>query len=91
MVRFDLHRTSELVSLNHEIADAHKVLAGLKGDIERATTAFDKVSKDRTEREAQLSGLNGEVQRLIAVRTESEAFMANVKMQLGSVQIGHRQ
>jgi chromosome segregation ATPase len=89
-VKSELERGSTLVGLNREIAAARKTLASLQADTERANQALEKLSKERTEREAQLNVLRNEAQRMIAIRTEGEAVMANLRAQLNSVQIGHR-
>jgi len=84
----DLGRASGLVGLKSEINKANKTLEALKVETAEATTALEKLAKERKEREAQINALGLEARRLIAIRTEGEAAMANIKAQLAQVQIG---
>jgi predicted nucleic acid-binding Zn-ribbon protein len=89
-VLHDLHRGSSLVGLNHEIAEARKKLEALKVETGKASTALEKLAKEQTEREAKVKALDGEAQRLIAIRVEGEAAMAHIRAQLQQVQLGNR-
>jgi hypothetical protein len=80
-----------LAGLDHEIAGARKTLKALEVEIGVKKGEVEKVLKELKEREAQLPALRNEAQRMIAIRTEGEAVMAHLRMQLSSVQIGHRQ
>lgn len=86
----DLHRAAGLVGVGHNIEQARAELQRVKRETEQASKALERLSKERTEREAQVNALGDEVRRLVAIRTESEAAMANIRAQLGSVQIGAR-
>jgi|SRR6516162_3154125 len=84
----DLGRASGLVGLNSEIKKARATLEGLKGETAEATKALEKLAKERNESEAKLVALGSEAQRMIAIRVEGEAVMANLRAQLQRVQIG---
>jgi chromosome segregation ATPase len=86
----DLSRGSSLVGLNHEITAARKVLATLQADTERATAAKAVVERQCVDGERRLVSLNNEAQRMIAIRTEGEAVMADLRTKLHSVQLGNR-
>jgi chromosome segregation ATPase len=79
----DLHRLSGLVGVGHDIEKARKELARVKSETAEATKALDKLSKERTERQAQIVALGNEAQRQLAIRTEAEAAMSKIKTQLG--------
>jgi chromosome segregation ATPase len=87
-VRADLQRASILVGVGHDIASARKVLETLKSETAQAKAALEKLAKERTAREAEVKVLGDEARRLVAIRTEGEAAMANLRAQLRSVQIG---
>jgi chromosome segregation ATPase len=86
----DLHRASSLGSIRAEIKKAQKALAALNIEKEKASTALAALAKERTGLEARVDTLNNEVRRLLAIRSESQATMADIKMKLQQVQIGHR-
>jgi chromosome segregation ATPase len=86
-VRFDLQRGSELVSLNHEIAEARKTLGELKADIAREHAARDGAVKQRGEAEKELNSVLGEIERLRQERIEAHADMKHITQLLGSVEL----
>ena len=86
----DLDRGSTLAGINSEIKKARTELKRVKSETEQATAALEKLAKERTEAEAKLVALGNEAQRMINIRTEGEAVMANLRAQLAQVQIGQR-
>jgi chromosome segregation ATPase len=86
----ELQRVAVLAGVGHDLEKAHTELNRVKSETAEASKALERLAQERTAREAQLNALNGEVQRLVAIRTESEGVMAHIKMQLNSVQIGQR-
>jgi chromosome segregation ATPase len=83
----DLNRGSSLVGLNHEIAGARKTLEALKVETAETTKALEVLNKQRMDGARQLVALNNEAQRMIAIRTEGEAVMADLRAKIQSVQI----
>jgi hypothetical protein len=77
-----------LATLGSEIAKERKELAKLKAETAKETTALAALQKQRAAGERQLGALQNEANRMIAIRTEGEAAMANIKAQLAQVQIG---
>src|SRR5262249_42468740 len=90
LVRADLASASDLVGVSHDIAKARAELKQLKGETAKEAKALEALVKQRTEAETQLVALRNDAQRLIAIRSEGEAVMANLRRQLQSVQIGIR-
>jgi chromosome segregation ATPase len=86
----NLQKASNLASLDSDIKKAKAELAALKSETEKASTVLAALGKQRTEADARLVALGNEAQRLIALRTESEAVMASIKTKLQQVQIGNR-
>jgi predicted nucleic acid-binding Zn-ribbon protein len=86
----DLHRASTLAGINREITEARKTLEALKVETAEATTALEKLVKEQKEREARINALGLEANRLIAIRTEGEAAMADIRAKLAQVQLGAR-
>jgi chromosome segregation ATPase len=86
----DLQRLSDLVAVGHDIEKARTELKRVKSETEQATKALEKLLREKTERQAQLNTLAAEAQRIIAIRSEGEAFMADLRKRLGAVQIGNR-
>jgi chromosome segregation ATPase len=86
----DLQRLSDLVGVGHDIEKARKELAALNVEKGKVTTALEKLAKEKTEREAQLVTLGNEANRMIAIRSEGEAVMADLRKRLGAVQMGQR-
>jgi chromosome segregation ATPase len=84
----DLQRGQTLAGLNHEIAAAKKALATLQADTEKATAAKAAMEKQCAEVSARLVGLNNEAQRMISIRTEGEAVMADLRAKLQQVSLG---
>jgi hypothetical protein len=89
-VRADLQQALTRVGLDREIAAARKVLAMLQADIEKATAAKAAVEKQVAAGEARVVALGNEANRMIALRSESEAVMADIKNKLAQVQLGQR-
>jgi chromosome segregation ATPase len=79
----DLHRSSGLVGLNTEISAARKTLEGLKRETAEEAEALAKVTKQRTERQAQVIALDNEVSQLAAVRAYNQEVMAKLRHQIG--------
>jgi chromosome segregation ATPase len=86
-----LNKAASLGSIDAEILKAQKDLAALNVEKGKVATALEKLTQERREREAQINSLGNEVQRLLAIRSESEAVMANLRKQVGLVQSGQRQ
>jgi predicted nucleic acid-binding Zn-ribbon protein len=86
----DLQRLSGLVGVGHDIDKARTELKRIKSETEQATKALEALKKQRTEVESQVLALQNESRRLLSIRAESEAAMADIRMKLGAVQIGHR-
>ena len=93
-----LGRASSLAGLNTEIAGARKTLEALKTKIGEETKAFQKVSKEHREVEAQLNAQRAEVTQLVAQRAYSQEVMAKLRQQVaqclgllgGSTHFGQR-
>src|SRR5262249_54206972 len=86
----EFDKVAALVGVGHDIKKDRAELARVKRETEQATKALEKAAKELTEREAQVNALRNEAQRLIAIRTEGEAVMNKIMMQLNSIQIGQR-
>jgi chromosome segregation ATPase len=86
----DLHRGSTLAGINREITEARKTLEKLKGETAEAEKALEARLKQCTEADSRLVALNLEANRMIAIRVEGEAVMADIKSKLAQVQIGQR-
>jgi chromosome segregation ATPase len=86
----DLQRRTTLAGLNREIAAARKNLKALEAETAEAEKALAALQKQRADGERRLVALGNEAQRMIAIRTEGEAVMANLRAQLQQVQIGQR-
>jgi chromosome segregation ATPase len=84
----DLHRGSTLVGISREITEARKRLEALKVEMAEAEKALAARLKQCAEADARLVALGLEAQRMIAIRTEGEAVMANIRAQLQQVRIG---
>ena len=82
----ELRGAAGLVGVAHDIKEARKELTRIRSETAEATKALDKLVKERTAREAEVKALGAETRRLVAVRTESETVMANLRAQLHSVQ-----
>jgi chromosome segregation ATPase len=53
----DLHRAAGLVGVGHNIEQARAELQRVKRETEQASKALERLSKERTEREAQVNAL----------------------------------
>jgi chromosome segregation ATPase len=89
-VNNELERKLTLAGLNREIAAASKKLKALETEIAEAEKAVAALNKQRAEADSRLVALGLEANRMIAIRTEGEAVMANLRAQLAQVQIGVR-
>jgi chromosome segregation ATPase len=89
LVRRELQRVEGLVGVGHDIDKARNELTRVKSEAERVSKDLERLLKEKTERQAQINVLGNEAQRLVAIRTESEAFMADLRKRLG-VQLGQR-
>jgi chromosome segregation ATPase len=86
----DLQRFSDLAAVGHDIDKARKELARLKAETAKTEKALEARLKQCTEADSRLVGLNLEANRMIAIRTEGEAVMADIKAKLNQVQLGQR-
>jgi chromosome segregation ATPase len=86
----ELQRASTLAGITREIATARKTLKALEADTAQATTALEVLNKQRVDGERRLVALGNEANRMIAIRTEGEAVMANLRAQLQQVAIGQQ-
>jgi chromosome segregation ATPase len=86
----DLRRAQGLAALDREIAEARKTNEGLKAKTKALELSNAAKGKQITEAEHRLTALQSEAQRCMAVRSETEAYVSNIKMQLNSVQIGRQ-
>jgi septal ring factor EnvC (AmiA/AmiB activator) len=86
----ELAQRTTLAGLNRGIAAASKKLKALEAETAEAETALAALNKQRAEADSRLVALNLEANRMIAIRTEGEAVMANLGAQLAQVQIGQR-
>jgi chromosome segregation ATPase len=86
----DLQRLSDLVGVGHDIEKARKELARVKAENAKAAKVLGARAKQITEADAKLVTLGNEAQRQLAIRTEGEAVMANLRAQLQQVQVGQR-
>jgi hypothetical protein len=73
-----------LGSIDAEISKAQKDVAALNIEKGKATAAVAALAKEQTARQAQLVALGDEAQRLIAIRSEGERAVADIKMRLGA-------
>jgi chromosome segregation ATPase len=80
-----LDRASSLAGLDSEIEKARRELERLKQQKAEETKALEKVSKERTECQAKINALAGEVGQLVAQRAYSQEVMAKVKHQLAEL------
>jgi chromosome segregation ATPase len=83
-----LNKAANLGSIDAEISKASKDLAALNVEKGKVTAALEKLAKEKTAREAQLVTLGNEANRMIAIRSEGEAVMADLRKRVGLV--GHR-
>jgi chromosome segregation ATPase len=86
----EFHKIAAVVGVGHDLKKARAELERVRNETAEATKALEKLAKEIAARQAQIVALGNEVQRLVQVRTESEAVMANLRNQLRSVQIGQR-
>jgi len=86
----DLQRGSTLAGINREITGARKQLEALQVETAETEKALAALQKQRADGERQLVALGNEAQRMIAIRTEGEAVMADIRAKLAQVQIGQR-
>jgi chromosome segregation ATPase len=84
----ELQRRSTLAGINREIAGARKTLERLMGETAEAEKALEVLNKQRADGERRLVELTNEANRMIGIRTEGEAVMADIKAKLAQVQIG---
>jgi chromosome segregation ATPase len=87
MVMADVERLSVHVGVGSNIAKAKAELEKLRAEVEKADLRLAGLLKQQTEEETKLVALRNETQRLIAVRTEGEAVMANLRAQVRSLPI----
>jgi chromosome segregation ATPase len=81
----ELQRSTVLHSLGGDIAGARKTLEGLKAETAKEAKALAKLTKERTERQAQVTALGNEVTDLVAVRANNQELMAKLKQQIGAL------
>ena len=86
----DLQRLSDLVGVGHNIAKARAELKRVEAENAKAAKALEARLKECTEADARLVALGLEAQRMIGIRTEGEAVMADIRAKLARVQIGAR-
>jgi chromosome segregation ATPase len=86
-VRADLQRASTRVGLDHEIAKARAELKRVKDESAKAASDLEARSKQIAEADARLVSLNNEAQRMVQIRVEGEAVMADLRAKVQSVQI----
>jgi chromosome segregation ATPase len=82
-VTSDLQRLSTLAGVGHDIDKARKELARVKSETAEATKALELLKKQRTDEQSRLTAVQTETQRQLAIRSESEAAMSRIRMQLG--------
>jgi chromosome segregation ATPase len=87
-VTADLKRLSDLVGAHHEIATAKKAVQKLATEKSALEASIAALSKEQTQRQAKVNALGDEVRRLLAIQSESESVVADLRMRLRSVQIG---
>jgi seryl-tRNA synthetase len=87
-VHADLARSSELAGVGHDMEKARTELEKVKAETAKADKTLEARLKQITEADARLVVLGNEAQRLVAIRVEGEAVMANLRMKLQQVQIG---
>jgi chromosome segregation ATPase len=78
----EFDRFSELVGVGHDIEKARKELARLKAETEKEVKALAALSKERSECQAKVNALAGEVGPLVAQRAYSQEVMAKLKHQI---------
>jgi predicted nucleic acid-binding Zn-ribbon protein len=86
LTRSELQRLEGLVGVGHDIKKARTELKRVQSETEQTTKALEKLSKERTAREAQLVALGNEATRMLGIRAEAEAAMSKIRSQLGLVQ-----
>ena len=73
-----------------EIAAAKKAVQKLTTEKSALEASIAALAKQQTEAQAKLVSLGNEAQRLVAIRTEGEAAVADLRMRLRSVSIGQQ-
>ena len=73
-----------------EIAAANKKLKALQGETAETEKALAALNKQRAEADTRLVALNLEANRMIAIRTEGEVVMADLRARLQQVSLGQR-
>jgi chromosome segregation ATPase len=81
----ELPRIGALVAVGHDIEKAREELRRVKSETAETAKALELLQKERSDAEAKLGGLGDDVRRLVAVRTESETVMANIRSKVNSV------
>src|SRR6516164_6783415 len=86
----ELQRASTLAGITREIAAASKKLKALQVETAETEKALAALNKQRAEADSRLVALNLEANRMIAIRTEGEVVMADLRAQLAQVSLGQR-
>jgi len=88
LTRSELQHSNGLAGVGHDIEKARSELQRLKAETEEVAKALEKATKELTAREAQVVALGNEAQRMIAIRVEGEAAMAEMRSKLAQVTLG---
>jgi chromosome segregation ATPase len=83
----EFDKVTASLGIGRDIVKLRAELKKVKVETERATAALEKVTKEQTAREARVRTLDAEAQRFLALRSESEAVMADIRSRINSVQL----